>query len=128
MWELRYDRFNWVTPAMGNLVLKQMVIGEEAFQSDRNGTGCGPGVTSYLGTLLFLWAQLYQLPEAGTLEGASNVFDVECDVWSVRNASIGNFSICIDRENVPRSVVVEPAGDSVGWSNAAEYSHNITFH
>lgn len=126
MWELDYDRFAWVSPAMGNLWLKQVVIqGQEASYSDKNGTACGPGYNPYLVTLLTLWSQL---PDAGTFDGTSSVFDVECDIWSVRNESVGNFSTCIDHENIPRSIVVQPVGDAVGWSNVAEYSHNITFH
>lgn len=126
MWELNSDHFKWVSPAMGNLQLKQVVIqGQDVSTSDRNGTGCGPEYTPYLVTLLTLWNQLQ---DAGTFESTSTVFDVECDIWSVRNASVGNFSTCIDHENIPRSIVVEPAGDAVGWSNIAEYSHNITFH
>jgi len=125
LWKLDMDRFAWVSPAMGNLWLKQVVMEDQVLFSDRNGTACAPQITPYLGTLLTLWGLLQ---EAGTFDGTSTVFDVACDIWSVRNESIGNFSICIDHENTPRSIVVEPAGDAAGWSNIAEYSHNITFH
>lgn len=125
MWELHYS-MSWVSRAFDDVLFQQVVIqGQDAKNTDRNGVVCMQGVTVYLNTLLSLWAQL---PEAGTFDGTSSVFGVECDIWSVRNKSVGNFSTCIDHNNIPRSVVAEPAGDAVGWSNVGAFSHNITFH
>lgn len=126
MVELHFHTYSWVSPKFADLWTKQVCIEEECTYLDRNGTSSGHSVNSYLGA----WFQLLyqQMPLTGRQEGASEVGGQACDLWTVQNSSVGNLSVCLGPDFVPRSLVVEPAGDTSGWSNVKEWGHNLTFH
>lgn len=125
MVKLNFHTYNWVSPKFADLWTKQVCINGECTYLDRNGTVSGHGVNNYL----VAWFQLFdQLPSKGQRHGVSKVGGQACDLWSIQNASVGNLSMCLGPDFVPRSLVVEPAGDAAGWSNIKEWAHNITFH
>lgn len=126
MVELHFHTYSWVSPKFADLWTKQVCIEEECTYLDRNGTSSGHGLNTYLEA----WFQLLyqQMPFEGKHQGVSEVGGQACDLWRAQNGSVGNLSVCLGPDFVPRSLVVEPAGDSAGWSNVKEWAHNVTFH
>eukprot|EP00443_Scrippsiella_acuminata_P064714 CAMPEP_0115396968 /NCGR_PEP_ID=MMETSP0271-20121206/13565_1 /TAXON_ID=71861 /ORGANISM="Scrippsiella trochoidea, Strain CCMP3099" /LENGTH=472 /DNA_ID=CAMNT_0002820707 /DNA_START=35 /DNA_END=1453 /DNA_ORIENTATION=+ len=91
-----------------------------------NGTICVPGgVELHTQALRSLWDEMKA--DKGSFLGETQVRGQPCEVWLVRNASVGNMSICVGADGIPRNLVVEPAVSLVGPTNVAVCSHNLTF-
>jgi len=126
MWELHFHSYYWVGPEFADLWMKQVCINGSCTTQDRNGTVSSHGASAYMTPWLVL---LYEcMPLEGEHQGTSEVGGQACSLWMVQNRSIGNLSVCVGPDLLPRSLIVEPAGDTFGWTNVKEWGHNVTFH
>jgi hypothetical protein len=91
-----------------------------------NATICVPGGKElHTEALRSLWDEMKA--DKGSYVGEAHVRGQPCEQWLVRNASLGNMSICVGADGVPRSLVVESAISLVGITNVPVCSHNLTF-
>jgi len=116
-WRVVYNQFVYVSAKYADLFSRQVCEAGKCHVESKNGTGCYEGTLSNLGALMELW--WVALPRSGVKTGRG--------AWFVADPAVGNMTLHLSDDGVPRAMLVEPTIAYVGRSNVFSYSWNVTF-